>query len=560
MPVTSTPPPPSSDALEGGGKRLRNDTSDPSPCMDCALNAINCDLARPNCGACTAVCASCVYVGEDEYEKVDELLEGGKRTRVVEAGKEEVMAQIPLSAHAHGLNHYVQSQQCWQGNYPRFTSYYGQPDYSSYYCGQGHDSSTMGAMPQSNTATVPPITQQPTLKATKEATGGGTPSSLYHFKASEKSIPTGNIAVKHELLADEDMPAVVATAEVPSRETPAMPSSTSSGSVSLTLDVDSTLERLNELMDHGLFKSEVEAVIGRIMQGEDINSPAVRKAIQDLMGAVMKHVPSPQDAKPPPQLPTTSQRPDIEFLPAEFTTPPGSSTEATITTFIDPSTPKQEGPKPKKDIKTKKKHSFPLRGDPPTEEFVSRFMSRKEAMKAHLVTQALAKGLTLSELVIKLLPTVREGAQRRLTCGKLWIVNPETTQRCYICPACEKEYSTANGLKYHLGQHNFRDFPEGYYWAKKKDALDRPNDIVQPYSCSVPNCLRKYTSYGGLKYHMVHAHGLTGVPATSASSSRDHAVNGSENEAPIMADSAVALNMIEMELSGESEEYLNEDE
>ncbi|KAI8609917.1 hypothetical protein BC830DRAFT_1148220, partial [Chytriomyces sp. MP71] len=57
MSATSTPPPPSADALEGGGKRLRDETSDPSPCMDCALNAIRCDFARPSCGACVAVCA-----------------------------------------------------------------------------------------------------------------------------------------------------------------------------------------------------------------------------------------------------------------------------------------------------------------------------------------------------------------------------------------------------------------------------------------------------------------------------------------------------------------------
>ncbi|KAI8609918.1 hypothetical protein BC830DRAFT_1148221 [Chytriomyces sp. MP71] len=166
------------------------------------------------------------------------------------------------------------------------------------------------------------------------------------------------------------------------------------------------------------------------------------------MGVVMKHVPSTQGAKPLPKLAATSQRPDIELLPAESTTPPDSSAPpATITASLDSSSPKKKGPKPKKDAKPKKDDSVPLRGDPPTEEFVSRFMSRKEAMKAHLVAQALATGLTLSELVIKLLPTVREGAQRRLTCGKLWIVNPETAQRCYICPACEKEYSTANGLK-----------------------------------------------------------------------------------------------------------------
>ncbi|KAI8618069.1 hypothetical protein BC830DRAFT_28565 [Chytriomyces sp. MP71] len=68
-------------------------------------------------------------------------------------------------------------------------------------------------------------------------------------------------------------------------------------------------------MDRGLFRSEVEAVIGRIMQGEDINSPAVGKVIQDLMGVVMKHVPTtPQGAKPPTQLTTTSHRPDIDII------------------------------------------------------------------------------------------------------------------------------------------------------------------------------------------------------------------------------------------------------
>ncbi|KAJ3140853.1 hypothetical protein HK100_008728 [Physocladia obscura] len=138
--------------------------------------------------------------------------------------------------------------------------------------------------------------------------------------------------------------------------------------------------------------------------------------------------------------------------------------------------------------------------------------TRKIARLAAETAHALATtGKTLARLVVdRLYITSPVPSKTRLTCGKLWIIDPKTLDRVYICPACEKTYSTANGLKYHLGQHDA--FPNGLYY-KSDEAEDEEmgecgdEEARKAFECTHNDgCRNSYGSLGGLKYHLEHAH------------------------------------------------------
>ncbi|KAJ3383493.1 hypothetical protein HDU84_003579 [Entophlyctis sp. JEL0112] len=137
---------------------------------------------------------------------------------------------------------------------------------------------------------------------------------------------------------------------------------------------------------------------------------------------------------------------------------------------------------------------------------------------------ALRNGKSLTDLVIARLPALPVSniaatasivsQRRRLSCGMLWIVDPATRERVFVCPACSKEYRTANGLKYHLNTFcdDIEKFPQGWYWDRNcnnpnHDTSARIQDQpAKPFRCSFPECKHSYSSNGGLKYHMMHAH------------------------------------------------------
>ncbi|KAJ3265468.1 hypothetical protein HDU77_004975 [Chytriomyces hyalinus] len=157
----------------------------------------------------------------------------------------------------------------------------------------------------------------------------------------------------------------------------------------------------------------------------------------------------------------------------------------------------------------------------PPAEFSRRFHNLRDAVRAYAVSQALGSGKTLADIVIQHLPKLGADGHRRLSCARLWVWNPETFSKIFICPACEKSYSTSNGLKYHLAQHATEDFPEGYYWSKKKDSHHKDYDSASVHVCPVQGCTRRYTSSGGLRYHLVHMHNQNYDPTSRVFATRD---------------------------------------
>ncbi|KAJ3067036.1 hypothetical protein HDU98_009750, partial [Podochytrium sp. JEL0797] len=140
----------------------------------------------------------------------------------------------------------------------------------------------------------------------------------------------------------------------------------------------------------------------------------------------------------------------------------------------------------------------------------------------------------------------------RLTCAKLWIIDPSTHEKIYFCPVCKKDYKTANGLKYHLGQHPSSDLPAGYYWHKPStngnssnpgDPDESDNNASTPgpsYSCKVLGCHNEYSSSGGLRYHLLHAHTTSSddtLPQITEEESPDPGTQGDESDSPSSSDS-----------------------
>ncbi|KAI9341157.1 hypothetical protein BDR26DRAFT_860710 [Obelidium mucronatum] len=59
-----------------------------------------------------------------------------------------------------------------------------------------------------------------------------------------------------------------------------------------------------------------------------------------------------------------------------------------------------------------------------------------------------SSNLALANVVVARFPPKPPGSPLvKLSCGKLWIEDPVTSEKFYFCPACKKEYGTANGLK-----------------------------------------------------------------------------------------------------------------
>ncbi|KAJ3008589.1 UNVERIFIED_CONTAM: hypothetical protein HDU68_003038 [Siphonaria sp. JEL0065] len=111
-------------------------------------------------------------------------------------------------------------------------------------------------------------------------------------------------------------------------------------------------------------------------------------------------------------------------------------------------------------------------------------------------------------------------------------VHPVLKTSHYFCLACEREYKTPGGLKYHLNESSCCDFPGGYYWPGKdtlvrvdgggesgggdimdgSDAINEESIAVMAYgsssrySCLVAGCEKRYTALSGLKYHLKHGH------------------------------------------------------
>ncbi|KAI9347030.1 hypothetical protein BDR26DRAFT_855546 [Obelidium mucronatum] len=69
----------------------------------------------------------------------------------------------------------------------------------------------------------------------------------------------------------------------------------------------------------------------------------------------------------------------------------------------------------------------------------------EEVMK--LDPEFVTGGATLAELVLKRLPKVKAGEEKRLKLGSLSIIDPESAEKRFFCPVCKKEYKNANGLK-----------------------------------------------------------------------------------------------------------------
>ncbi|KAJ3406147.1 hypothetical protein HDU80_000074 [Chytriomyces hyalinus] len=134
--------------------------------------------------------------------------------------------------------------------------------------------------------------------------------------------------------------------------------------------------------------------------------------------------------------------------------------------------------------------------------FISRFKSKKQIKQAAITAAALASNpgtLSLADIVLDKLPRVKPGIQKRIKCGKLWILDPETAEKVYFCPICRKDYTTANGLKYHLSLHtDFHNMPPGYYWSKESAT----EDLTKVFQCTVEPCRKAYSTLAGLKYHM----------------------------------------------------------
>ncbi|KAJ3406102.1 hypothetical protein HDU80_000178 [Chytriomyces hyalinus] len=130
----------------------------------------------------------------------------------------------------------------------------------------------------------------------------------------------------------------------------------------------------------------------------------------------------------------------------------------------------------------------------PPAEFSRRFHNLRDAVRAYAVSQALGSGKTLADIVIQHLPKLGADGHRRLSCARLW---------------------------YHLAQHATEDFPEGYYWSKKKDTHHKDYDSASVHVCPVQGCTRRYTSSGGLRYHLVHMHNQNYDPTSRVFATRD---------------------------------------
>ncbi|KAJ3023865.1 UNVERIFIED_CONTAM: hypothetical protein HDU68_008434 [Siphonaria sp. JEL0065] len=145
-----------------------------------------------------------------------------------------------------------------------------------------------------------------------------------------------------------------------------------------------------------------------------------------------------------------------------------------------------------------------------TIELSKKFKSMKHARNAAKVAAALSNGMTLADLVIERLPKLKPGVFKRLSCGKLWIFDPESGEKLYFCPICKRMYPTANGMKYHLSNSHKdqSEFPAGYYWDKKgRSEVAESNNIELPYRCTIGNCKNRYSRPAGLNCHITRMHG-----------------------------------------------------
>ncbi|KAJ3346841.1 hypothetical protein HDU83_002610 [Entophlyctis luteolus] len=127
--------------------------------------------------------------------------------------------------------------------------------------------------------------------------------------------------------------------------------------------------------------------------------------------------------------------------------------------------------------------------------FARKFKSRTVAEQAALTLEALRDGDTLADVVIKRLPSVKPGEERRLKLGSLSILDPHTLDKRFFCP-------------YHLNHSHVEpnELPAGYYFGKKKKEAE---DMSKPFVCTVRKCGKRYKNLNGLKYHIEHGHVLS---------------------------------------------------
>ncbi|KAI8613598.1 hypothetical protein BC830DRAFT_1170115 [Chytriomyces sp. MP71] len=188
--------------------------------------------------------------------------------------------------------------------------------------------------------------------------------------------------------------------------------------------------------------------------------------------------------------------------------------------------------------------------------FSTRFTSKKDLKQASTTASLLASHphLSLADLVLDRLPRNKPGApRRRLRCGKLWILDPETAEKVYFCPLCSKNYSTGNGLKYHLSLHapeEVAQIPGGWFWSREVDVENKA------FCCVVEGCGKSYSSGAGLKYHLAkNVHG----PVSRGHQSRG--VERDEGEGGVMSSTEDEDDEDgEEEVEAETEEGLLDDE
>ncbi|KAJ3194665.1 Transcriptional regulator of ribosomal biogenesis proteins [Entophlyctis luteolus] len=161
--------------------------------------------------------------------------------------------------------------------------------------------------------------------------------------------------------------------------------------------------------------------------------------------------------------------------------------------------------------------------------FARRFKSRTVAEQAAQTLEALREGATLADIVIRRLPKVKAGEERRLKLGSLSILDPHTLDKRFFCPVCKKEYKNANGLKYHLNHSHVEpnELPAGYYFGKKKKEAE---DMSKPFVCTVRKCGKRYKNLNGLKYHIEHGHVLSADAKGDADPDASGASDESEEE------------------------------
>ncbi|KAJ3099274.1 Transcriptional regulator of ribosomal biogenesis proteins [Phlyctochytrium planicorne] len=102
-------------------------------------------------------------------------------------------------------------------------------------------------------------------------------------------------------------------------------------------------------------------------------------------------------------------------------------------------------------------------------------------------------------------PDCLDAQQPRYRLGSMRIADPETGEKKYVCPGCNKEYKNANGLKYHLNHvhPNGDGMPLGFLFGRKKRELEH---AFKPFPCVVRDCGKRYKNLNGLKYHIIHTH------------------------------------------------------